>query len=136
MHGITESRHSWDPLLPGLAGSFDVLAVDLRGHGESEVVPPFDVFTMATDLHDVVEAEGIDRPLLIGHSLGGMVVSVYASMFEARGVINVDQSLELSAFKAALGPGVDEDSAVDATFVKGDCVAGFADEVALRAAQP
>ena len=43
VHGITESRHSWDPLTPSLAERFDVVAVDLRGHGESAKVPPFDI---------------------------------------------------------------------------------------------
>jgi len=38
VHGITESRHSWDPLIPSLAERFDVVAVDLRGHGESAKV--------------------------------------------------------------------------------------------------
>ena len=33
VHGITESRHSWAPLIPSLAERFDVVAVDLRGHG-------------------------------------------------------------------------------------------------------
>ena len=35
VHGITESRRSWDPLVPLLAEHFDVVAADLRGHGES-----------------------------------------------------------------------------------------------------
>jgi pimeloyl-ACP methyl ester carboxylesterase len=104
VHGITESRRSWDPLLPALAATHDVLRVDLRGHGESEVRPPFDVLTMAADIHDVVEAAGMELPVLIGHSLGGVVVTAYASMFGGRGAVNIDQSLDLVAFQNAVGP--------------------------------
>lgn len=102
VHGITESRRAWDPLIGPLARSHDVLAVDLRGHGESEVVPPYDLITMATDVHEVVESLGVPDPLMVGHSLGGTVVSAYAAMFECRGVVNVDQSLRLGSFQAAL----------------------------------
>src|SRR5205807_2338046 len=43
LHGITQSRGSWAPLLPTLSASHDVLAIDLKGHGESSADPPFDV---------------------------------------------------------------------------------------------
>jgi pimeloyl-ACP methyl ester carboxylesterase len=102
VHGITESRRSWDPLVPALSAAYDVLRVDLRGHGESEVTPPFDIVTMATDVHEVVEAAGMAPPLVIGHSLGAMVVTAYASLFPCRGVINVDQSLDLAGFQEGL----------------------------------
>ena len=102
VHGITESRRSWDPLIERLAASHDVLAVDLRGHGESDLGGPYDVITMAADVHEVVEALGMERPLLIGHSLGGTVVSAYAAMYPCRGVVNIDQPMRLGDFQAAL----------------------------------
>ena len=58
VHGITESRRTWDPLIPSLAERFDVVAVDLRGHGESAKVPPFDVGTLA---EDIVRADAAPR---------------------------------------------------------------------------
>ncbi len=102
VHGITESHHSWDPLIPELALDFQVVAVDLRGHGASERRPPYDALTMAGDVHAVIEAVGAPTPLMIGHSLGGAVVSIYASAYSPRGVINVDQALDLTGFKAVL----------------------------------
>jgi pimeloyl-ACP methyl ester carboxylesterase len=102
VHGITESRHSWDPLIGELALDFQVVAVDLRGHGASERRAPFDALTMAGDVHAVVEAVGAPSPLMIGHSLGGAVVTIYASAYAPRGVINVDQALSLTGFKAVL----------------------------------
>src|SRR5215471_15073186 len=40
LHGIGLTRHSWDPVIPALAGHFDVIAVDLPGFGDSEPMPP------------------------------------------------------------------------------------------------
>ena len=104
VHGITESRHSWDPLVPRLAERFDVVAVDLRGHGGSVKAAPFDVGTLADDLSELVAHLRLHRPYLIGHSLGGVVVSAMAGTVDPVAVINVDQPLELSGFHAALAP--------------------------------
>jgi pimeloyl-ACP methyl ester carboxylesterase len=102
VHGITDSRRAWDPLVAGLAADHRVVAVDLRGHGESDRQPPYDVATMTVDMHAVVEASGVTDPLLIGHSLGGVVVALYASTYPVRGVIDVDQPLQLGGFKELL----------------------------------
>jgi pimeloyl-ACP methyl ester carboxylesterase len=102
VHGITDSHHSWDPLVPDLATDHQVIAVDLRGHGESARIPPYESITLANDVHAVVDAAGVDTPMLVGHSLGGVVVSAYAALHPARKVLNIDQSLELSGFKGVL----------------------------------
>jgi pimeloyl-ACP methyl ester carboxylesterase len=104
VHGIIESRRSWDPLIAPLAREHRVVAVDLRGHGASDRRPPYDVLTMATDVQAVIQAAGVTEPLVVGHSLGGAVVSVYAAANPVRGVVNVDQPLELGGFKALLEP--------------------------------
>lgn len=103
VHGITESRRTWDPLLaPLIDQGYRVIAVDLRGHGGSSRVAPYDLATMAGDLGAVLQAEGADDALLVGHSLGGAVVSAYAAGGPCRGVVNVDQPLALSDFQAVL----------------------------------
>jgi pimeloyl-ACP methyl ester carboxylesterase len=103
VHGITESRRTWDPLLaPLIAAGYRVIAVDLRGHGGSSRVAPYDLATMAGDLAAVLEVEGADDALLVGHSLGGAVVSAYAAGGPCRGVVNVDQPLALSGFQEVL----------------------------------
>jgi pimeloyl-ACP methyl ester carboxylesterase len=106
VHGITENHHSWDPLVADLARSFDVVAVDLRGHGASSVVAPFDFETFADDLVSVVALLHLEHPYLVGHSLGGVVVTALAGRVASAGVINVDQPLELRAFQAAIAPAV------------------------------
>ncbi len=103
VHGITESRRTWDPLVPALAADRRVVAVDLRGHGSSTRQGPYDLATFAADVHDVLEALGIGgEAVLVGHSLGGTVVTAYAAAYPCRGVVNVDQPLDLGAFQASL----------------------------------
>ncbi len=102
VHGITESHHSFDPLIEDLASDHDVLALDLRGHGESVREGPFDVLRMALDVQEVLASEAMVDVLLVGHSLGGTVVSVLAALGPVRGVINIDQTLDLAAFQDSL----------------------------------
>lgn len=125
VHGITESRRAWDPLFPKfLQAGYRVVLVDLRGHGDSSKVAPYDLATMAGDIGQVLDAEQSSDALLVGHSLGGAVVSAYAAGGSCRGVVNVDQPLSLAAFKETLGQlepmlrGSREqfDSAIDAVF--------------------
>ena len=103
VHGITECGAAWDPVVGRLAPVGPVITVDLRGHGASERRPPYDVFTMAGDLDAVLRDVDVDDALVIGHSLGGMVVSAYAAAgYPARGIVNVDQPLETGGFKDVL----------------------------------
>src|SRR6185312_3138259 len=96
VHGITENRHSWDPLTDDLARDHRVLRVDLRGHGESPGGEDYSIAVLADDVAGVVDEvdPGGPPPLLVGHSLGGMVLTAYAAAHAVRGAVNVDQSLD------------------------------------------
>lgn len=103
VHGITESRRTWDPLVaPLIAAGYRVYALDLRGHGDSSRTPPFDLATMVGDVGAVLAHEGLDDALLVGHSLGGAVVSAYAAGGRCRAVVNVDQPLLLAGLQDTL----------------------------------
>ena len=102
IHGITDNRHMWHPLLRSLSAHHRVLAVDLRGHGESDLDDGYDPFSYAGDVVETANSLGFDNPLVIGHSLGGVVASAVAAISPVRGVINIDQTLRLSGFKAGL----------------------------------
>lgn len=104
VHGITESASSLDPIAARLAPTHDVITLDLRGHGESGLTSHYDLASMATDLAAVVAAAGVERPHLVGHSLGGAVVTAAGSMLDVASVVDIDQSLQLDAFKAQLMP--------------------------------
>ena len=98
IHGITENRHAWDPVTDDLAADHRVLRVDLRGHGESPKGPSYGAAELAADVHALVD----EVPLVVGHSLGGFVATAYAARFETRGVINVDQTLDLAPLQGQL----------------------------------
>ncbi len=105
VHGITEARGTWDPVTDLLAEQWRVVRVDLRGHGASARQAPYDLATMAADVATVVEALGLERPLVVGHSLGGVVVTAYAAAGSpTRGAVNVDQPLQLAEFQGVLEP--------------------------------
>ena len=105
IHGITESRKIIRPLTEALATNRTVLAVDLRGHGESAQADTYRMDEAATDIHETLLAAGFtdaDLPLIVGHSLGGVVATAYGALFPTRAVINIDQVLTLGDFKANL----------------------------------
>jgi pimeloyl-ACP methyl ester carboxylesterase len=104
VHGITESAASWDPVTERLASSNPVITLDLRGHGESARADTYDLASMASDVATVMTAAGAERPHLVGHSLGGAVVTAAGSMLDVASVVVVDQSLQLDAFKEQLVP--------------------------------
>jgi pimeloyl-ACP methyl ester carboxylesterase len=103
VHGNTEDRRGWDPVVALLEDSFRCVRLDLRGHGESSDADDYGPLTMADDVATVVAEAGIDEPpFVVGHSLGAVVVTAYAAQAPTRGVVNVDQGLELGGFAGAL----------------------------------
>ena len=103
IHGITDNRHMWHPLLRDLAVGHQVLAVDLRGHGESDSDDGYDPISYASDVVETAAALGVGDAVVVGHSLGGVVASAFAAIAPCRAVVNIDQPLRLSSFKEALG---------------------------------
>jgi pimeloyl-ACP methyl ester carboxylesterase len=76
LHGIGGSRHSWDPVIPALAEHFDVLAIDLPGHGDSEPMSPQVEplpAVLAAAVAGLLDDLGITAPHIAGNSLGGWV---------------------------------------------------------------
>ncbi|NEW38653.1 alpha/beta hydrolase [Nocardia cyriacigeorgica] len=71
VHGVGSRRQVWGPIIPALANSFEVIAVDLPGFGESEPLPHTSVATLTDALAGFLIAEGIERPHLAGNSMGG-----------------------------------------------------------------
>ncbi|HZJ26250.1 MAG TPA: alpha/beta fold hydrolase, partial [Acidimicrobiia bacterium] len=102
VHGITESHETWQPVIDRLRNTHRVVWLDLRGHGRSSPADRYDLEAMAGDVIAVSAAAGLDRPHLVGHSLGGAVVSAVGAALPVRSVTNVDQSLQLGAFKDLL----------------------------------
>ena len=73
LHGGHQSAHSWDLVSLHLAQHFRVLALDQRGHGDSEWARDvsYTNHEMSLDAEAFVAALGLSQPILIGHSMGG-----------------------------------------------------------------
>ena len=86
LHGITGHARVWDHLATRLVPGRRVLALDQRGHGDSDPAPDDDyrVGTMADDVAAFVGSLRIDRFALLGHSMGGRIAIKYAADHAAR----------------------------------------------------
>ena len=93
LHGIGSTRDDFSALFPRLAEHFDVVSVDLPGHGDSPIGawPP----TVAT-LTDAVEADldarGLQRVHILGNSLGARIGIELAARHRARSVVALSPS--------------------------------------------
>jgi len=81
VHGLRDHSHSFDDLARGLVDRFHVLALDLRGHGDSETTPYYDFGHFILDLRNLIRALRLEKPILIGHSMGGEIVATYSGSF-------------------------------------------------------
>jgi esterase len=86
LHGITGHARTWDRLASGLVSRWHIIALDQRGHGDSDVAPDGDygVGPMADDLAVVADRLGLGRFTLLGLSMGGRVALAYAGAFADR----------------------------------------------------
>ncbi|MDY6907239.1 MAG: alpha/beta hydrolase [Chloroflexota bacterium] len=83
LHGFTTLAWAWHQFAPAFADSYRVLALDQRGHGDSEWPQGGDYTTEdhMTDIAGFVDALGLERMVLIGHSMGGRNAIMYAACF-------------------------------------------------------
>ncbi|MFE3191244.1 alpha/beta fold hydrolase [Nocardia sp. NPDC059240] len=86
VHGVGSRWQVWEPIIDTLAASFDVIAVDLPGFGDTPPLPHTTVSTLADALVDFLAAEGIENPHLAGNSMGGGIVLDLAARGLARSV--------------------------------------------------
>ncbi|GHH31362.1 alpha/beta fold hydrolase [Lentzea cavernae] len=75
LHGLGGDRSAWQSLAPQLDGR--AVAVDLRGHGDSPD-GPWDWEAVLDDLDDTAVHFGLDNPVVVGHSLGGVIAGLWA----------------------------------------------------------
>jgi len=85
IHGYTDSDLDWAPLVPHLSQHFRLVIVDLRGHGVSS--KPDCCYTRLDFAYDVkllLDALGISRADIVGHSLGSIVAQTFAEFWPQR----------------------------------------------------
>ena len=101
LHGLTFDRSLWRPSLAELSRidpGRRVLALDLPGHGASPGWPSYDIQSLADGVHRAVDEAGLQSPVVVGHSIAAIVATAYAAQHPTRGIINVDQPLQVAPF--------------------------------------
>src|SRR5438067_10305200 len=85
LHGGLGSGEMFGPALPVLAQHHQVIAVDLQGHGRTpDIDRPIDVRLMADDIAALIDHLGLEKPDLVGYSLGGGVALHTAAKYPAK----------------------------------------------------
>ena len=77
LHGLFGSSSNWRSVAGQLSSRFQVFCVDIRNHGRSGWSDSMGYLDMAHDLAAFIAENRIDRPRLIGHSMGGKAVMTY-----------------------------------------------------------
>ena len=100
LHGLSFDRRMWTPVITALTETPGriVLALDLPGHGESPDWPSYELDHVAAAVHNAVAAARLEAPVVVGHSIGAVIATIYAARYPARGVVNVDQPLRVGPF--------------------------------------
>jgi pimeloyl-ACP methyl ester carboxylesterase len=112
IHGITASHLTWQLVADALPG-VRIVAPDLRGRGRSHALPPpYGMQQHADDVEAVVAALGIERAVVVGHSMGAFVAAVFAAQHPHRvaGLVLVDGGVPF-----ALAPGADRAATIAST---------------------
>ncbi|MBM3604598.1 MAG: alpha/beta hydrolase [Alphaproteobacteria bacterium] len=97
LHGYTDNSRSWSLLAPHL-GDRRLIAVDLRGHGDSATPACcYGIDTLANDVDGFMDALGVKAADVVGHSLGSMTAATLAAYYPDR----VDRLVLISTAAAA-----------------------------------
>ncbi len=100
LHGGNQSSHSWDLVSLHLADRYHVFALDQRGHGDSEWNRQLDysIDGMVADAVAFIADQGLERPIVFGHSMGGRVTLTMACAHPgiAEALVIVDVGPEIS----------------------------------------
>ncbi len=81
-HGLTDNGLCWTPLVQLLESDYDCIMIDARGHGRSDV--PDAGYTdadHAADYAGVIQTLGLDRPAMLGHSMGAATTAFLAAHY-------------------------------------------------------
>jgi pimeloyl-ACP methyl ester carboxylesterase len=97
LHGLTFNRTTWAPIIEQLGNGVRTVAIDLPGHGDS-LGGPRSLWEVAALVHDLADVLGIERPIVVGHSMSSGIASIYAASYPALGVVSIDQSTDIRPF--------------------------------------
>ena len=78
LHGLFGSARNWGAVQKALASDYRVVALDLRNHGASPHAPAMDYAAQAADIAETLAALGVERAVVLGHSMGGKAAMMLA----------------------------------------------------------
>jgi pimeloyl-ACP methyl ester carboxylesterase len=85
VHGLTANCRCWDVIASALSPQHKVRAMDLRGRGLSDSPPSgYSVENHCRDIVALMDDQGLERPVLMGHSLGAFISLVFAAKYPRR----------------------------------------------------
>jgi len=89
--GPGQNLAAWDAFAPSLAPELRSIALDMRGNGASDDADDYSWPALVSDIHAVVRAFELARPVVAGHSWGGQLATYYASRYDdCGGVVCID----------------------------------------------
>ncbi|MHB8624264.1 MAG: alpha/beta fold hydrolase [Sulfuricaulis sp.] len=105
LHGVASNMSRWSEFVEQttLKKNWDILQLDLRGHGQSFTRRVLGLDIWCRDLREILDAEGYEQALVIGHSLGAQVAVQFAADYptRVRGLVLIDP-VEHQALRGAL----------------------------------
>ena len=85
LHGLGSCKEEWQPQIDALAQHYQVIALDLRGHGATDKPNTgYSITQFAADVAGLLDALGHQQVHLIGFSLGGMITLEFATRYPQR----------------------------------------------------
>src|SRR5215210_1317165 len=97
LHGLTFDRGSWQPIMGCLAERVLGITLDLPGHGESRG-PGLSLEHLAALIRAQLDELGVERPVVVGHSMSGGLAMAYAAEHPVRGAVTVDGPPDVRPF--------------------------------------
>ena len=109
VHGYTCNLEDWRTIANALAGRYQVLLFDLRCHGRSaKTNEPITLESLTEDMHALLNGLGIKSPVVIGHSLGGMMALEYGLRYpsETGALVLAEGHTHIDTTARIIGSGV------------------------------
>ncbi len=114
LHGGAANAHWYDFVAQGFTADYHVRAVDLRGHGDSQwdpsPTPSYGYLRHAADVNEIAEKLDLRDFILIGHSMGGMIGSIYTATYPGRvkAFMLVDTTIKMTPERIAGFKGISD----------------------------
>ena len=102
LHGLTFDSGMWGPVLDALPFGHRAIAFDLPGHGSSAALPHQGLAVVVQAVHEAVLDAGLAAPIVVGHSIGGQLATLYAARHPAVAVVSVEAPVRLEPFAQLL----------------------------------